>query len=202
MGSGSASGPGSGSRSALDLALDLDLDRAQELVQGLSQANSLAQGQTLSHELTQILEQAQTRLRSPLILLIISIELEHEYGFQLYQGNTLDSFVSQEPDRARTVLTSGVLLASSLLILVALMLMLSKLQMSYGLASNSHLVAFLPEECVAELGVLQRCMTKKNAPTWEIRLRLLQEFLILLWVFYVQVKFENLGLPSDRSADD
>ena len=73
--------------------------------------------------------------------------------------------------------------------------MLFKLQISYDLAPNSHLIAFLPEECVAELGVLRQRMKKQKVSVWHIRLRLSQEFLILLWVFYIQVQIENLKLP-------
>ena len=187
-------------------ALDLALALAWDLFQYLDQEGikvDVSKAQALSQELVQTLEQAQAKLEGPLIVLIVSSDLKKEYEFQLYQGNTLDTLVSKEPNRARNFLTSAVLLTTSLFVLMALIVVLSKLQLSYGLAPNSHLIAFLPEECAAELGALKRRMKKKNASVWHIRLRLLQEFLMLLWVFYIQVQMDNLGLPpSDRSTDD
>ncbi|MBE7386162.1 MAG: hypothetical protein F6J95_032830 [Leptolyngbya sp. SIO1E4] len=75
-------------------------------------------------------------------------------------------------------------------------------QARYHASAMARLMALLPEETAAELGILQRRMAKANASTWEIRLRLLEEIIILLWVFYVRIKLENLGLPAgDRKRD-
>lgn len=80
---------------------------------------------------------------------------------------------------------------------------LTRLQSSHNLLPNSHLIAFLPEECVAEMGVLAIRMKKANTSPWEIRLRLLEEFVTLIWVFYIQIKLENLSLPfQDNQIDE
>lgn len=65
-----------------------------------------------------------------------------------------------------------------------------------------HPIALLPEECIAEMGVVYRRMKKRNASPWEIRCRLTEEFATLLWGF-VQVKIENMRLPlGNRAIDD
>lgn len=71
-----------------------------------------------------------------------------------------------------------------------------------GASLVAHLAEFLPEECVAELGILYRRMKKTKVPTWKIRLRLLEESLNLLYVFYIQIKIENLWSPRERKIDD
>ena len=64
-------------------------------------------------------------------------------------------------------------------------------------------MVLFPEECAAELGILHRRMKKAKASPWQIYLRLLEEFLTLLWAFYIQVQLENLTLPpGDREIDD
>lgn len=74
---------------------------------------------------------------------------------------------------------------------------------SQSICEINQLKAFFPEECVAEIGVVYRRMKKANASPLAIRLRLMEEFMTLLWVFYIQIKLENLRLPSgDRTIDD
>lgn len=100
---------------------------------------------------------------------------------------------------ARTLLLLSILLIT----LTSLVFLLRRLRGSSHLSFNAQLVIFFPEECVAELGVLLQRMKKAKASPWEIRFRLLTEILTLLWVFYIQVKLENLWLPSgDRKIDD
>lgn len=60
----------------------------------------------------------------------------------------------------------------------------------------------LPEECAAELGVLQRRMKKKGYSTRTILLCLFWECLVILWAIYVQLKLENLWLPKDHQVND
>lgn len=67
---------------------------------------------------------------------------------------------------------------------------------SEELSLNIQFAFFFPEECVAELGSLLRRMQKAKVSPWEIRLRLLQEFVSLLWAFHVQIRIENMGLPA------
>lgn len=65
-----------------------------------------------------------------------------------------------------------------------------------------RLVRLVPEESAAELGILLRRMKKAKVSPWKIRLRFVEEFVTLLWVFYVRVKLENLFLPSDHKIGD
>ena len=160
-----------------NLALDQDLDLALALERELNKELSnvdIPQARVLSQELVQTLEQVQNKFQSNLLVPIVSTELEQKHGLQLHQ----------DAIHANTFLISVILLTLSLFVLIVLIIMLSKLRLSYGLAPNSHLIAFLPEECVAELSLLKRRMENRKISIWHIRFRILQEFLILLWVFY------------------
>jgi hypothetical protein len=108
--------------------------------------------------------------------------------------------MTMTPTPARTL--TLLLLSISLITLISLVFLLRKLRASNNLSFHAQLIAFLPEECIAELNILLQRMKKAKASPWEIRLRLLTEFLTLLWVFYIQIKFENLWLPSDNHEID
>ncbi|MEO1123919.1 MAG: hypothetical protein AAFX95_07535 [Cyanobacteria bacterium J06639_16] len=196
-------------------ALDLELAQAQALELELFQALELAQAQALELELFQALELAQAldlaldlaleldALQNDLLVVIVTVELEQTHGLTIQQGQTLEQLLSHEPNRARILLQSGVLLGVSSLVLVALLLALTRLRGVYLFPLTAQLIAFLPEECVAELGVLHRRMKQAKTSPWLICLRLLEEFVTLLWVFYIQVQLENLTLPpGDRKTDD
>ena len=115
----------------------------------------------------------------------------------------LQYLVEIEPTRAKDFGQSQAGLLVSALLLSSSLLASMKVRNKLSISSTTHPLTFLPEECVAELGVLQRRMKKANTSPWQIRLRLLEEFLTLLWVFYIQVQLENLTLPSsDRKIDD
>ena len=122
---------------------------------------------------------------------------------KLIQESDLESHLNNEFDRQRTFLISLTFLSLSVILLLILLLTLTRLKSSHNLPPNSHLIAFIPEECVAEMGALERRMKKANASHWEIRLRLLEEFVTLIWVFYIQIKLENLSLPfQDKQIDE
>lgn len=176
---------------------NLNLAQVQELAQSLSQdlAQALPQAQALSQDLAQ--------MSNGFLVALLASELEAKYGLTLQQGSALEKLMRSEPTRVRAFLQAIVLLGISVLFLSALLLALVRLQGLYRFPPTVHLVAFLPEECVAELGALQRRMKKAKASPWQIRLRLLEEFVTLLWVFFIQVQLENLTLPSgDRKIDD
>lgn len=100
----------------------------------------------------------------------------------------------------RAWLFFGISLILSLLLVIRL---ISQLRYSKSLHTNAYWITYLPEECVSELTVLRKRMEKQKLSPWEIRLQLMQEFLSLLWVFYVQIKLSNLRLPgSDHQIDD
>ena len=138
-----------------------------------------------------------------LLKFIIANELDLYHNLKLVQGNDLEIYLNNEPERERTFLLSATFLSLSVLIFLILLFTLTRLQTSYNLPPNSKLIAFIPEECVAEMGALARRMKKENASPWEIRLRLLEEFVSLIWVFYIQIKLENLSLPfQDNQIDE
>ncbi|EKU97595.1 hypothetical protein Lepto7375DRAFT_6800 [Leptolyngbya sp. PCC 7375] len=60
----------------------------------------------------------------------------------------------------------------------------------------------LPEECIAEIGVLKQRMNRANAAPWHIRQRIVQEYLLLIWAVHIQAKLENLFLPSSNHQID
>lgn len=61
---------------------------------------------------------------------------------------------------------------------------------------TGQLIFFIPEECVAELGVLHGRLIKQQTPIWKVRLMMLWCVLSLMWAFYIQINIENLGLPK------
>ena len=151
------------------------------------------------------LGQKQNKLLNPYGSLeyIITKELEQKYNLKLVQGSDLESYWNSEPERERIFLISVTFLSLSVLLLLILLFILTRLQNSHNFPANSHLIAFLPEECVAEMGALARRMKKENVSPWEIRRRLLEEFVTLIWVFYIQIKLENLSLPfQDNQIDE
>lgn len=166
-------------------------------------ALALYQSRAKAWDLTLELSEAQVVTQDNLLPLILALEIKTKYGLTLHEGSALERLLRSKPNRTRNLVQSGVLLSLSLLMFVALLFTLTRLQSSYSLSPTAQLVAFLPEDWVAELGALQRRMKKAKVLPWKIRLRLLEEFLTLLWVFYVQVRLENLGLPPrDRKTDD
>lgn len=149
------------------------------------------------------LEQEVLLAKYRLLKFVITKELEQKHGLKLIQRSDLYNYLNNETKRERTFLLSAIFLSLSVLLLLISLFILTRLQTSHNLPPNSHLIAFLPEECVAEMGALARRMRRENASTWEIRLRLLEEFLSLIWVFYIQIKLENLSLPfQDNQIDE
>jgi hypothetical protein len=55
-----------------------------------------------------------------------------------------------------------------------------------------NIISLFPEESQADLECLKQPMEKCKASIWKIRLRLFQECVELLWVFYVQIPLDNL----------
>ena len=186
---------------AEDLDLAKDLAVADRLAKNLSVAASKVGGK--AEDLALFVAEELTRVREDFLVAILIAELESIYGLTVYRGETLDFHLSNEPSRARNLLHSVVLLGLSVVMLMTLLVLLLRLQDRSSLPATSHLIAFLPEEYVAEFSVLQERMKKAKASPWQVRIRLFEEFVTLLWVFYIQVQFENLFLPSDdRKIDD
>lgn len=177
---------------ALALALRLEVELAQELYK--NRASELVD--ELIHELNQT--------NNKLVVSIIATELELTHGLTLQTGDTLKTLLSNESNRARAFIQSGLLLGASVLVLLCLLVTLSKLQGSSNLPRTAQLITFLPEEYVAELGYLKRRLQKKKASAWQIRRRLIHEFVFLLWVHYVQLQIDKLFLADnkDHTIDD
>lgn len=141
--------------------------------------------------------------QNKLFIDFLTTELEQNHRLKLLQGEALEVHKNKELNRSRVFLQSAVFLAVLLLILTALLLTIIRLKISYDIPSNTQIIAFLPEECVAELGILIKRMKKENASPWEIRLRLMTELLYLFWALYIQIQLENLWLPSqDHEIDE
>jgi hypothetical protein len=139
-----------------------------------------------------------------LLVFIIGTELERTYGLTLQQGNTLETLLSHEPNRARTLIQSVIFLGASIVVLIGLLMAFTKLKGSSDIPRTANLIAFLPEECVADLSDLQCRLKKTGMPPWQIRRRLMYEFVFLLWVHYVSMQIDNLflGPGQDNTIDD
>ena len=160
--------------------LESGLVQGLRMVQGVMQKRKLGHSQKLVQGLVQTIALRQaTRL-----------ELGRELKLELTQ------------ERRREL---GRELLKELFLLQVQCLSLSLRQfreLGIGRKLGLHLMTLLPEDCGAEMGVIYRRIKKANASPWAIRLRLIEEFMILLWGF-VQVKIDNLRLPrSNRSIDD
>ena len=183
-------------------ALEERQKREQVVDQARKREQVLASLHELKLELKQLQELEQELVKHRLLELSITKELEQKHGLKLVQGSDLESYLNNEPERQRIFLVSVTFLSLSVILLLISLFTLNRLQSSHNLPHNSHLIAFLPEECVAEMGALAKRMKKENASSWEIRLRLLEEFVTLIWVFYIQIKLENLSLPFQNNQID
>jgi hypothetical protein len=65
-----------------------------------------------------------------------------------------------------------------------------------------NIILIFPEEIRGELGSLKQRMEKRKTSIWKIRFRLFQEWVGLLWAFYVQIRLENLMLPDRNRTGD
>lgn len=178
-------------------------DLAQALVRVINQDQELNRALDLVNKLDLELDLELDWSISQESIKALEVELHETYGLTLLRSDELQRVLDHEPDRARVFLLSAVLLGILLFGLASFLIILTRTRVSYSIPMTAHLVAFLPEAWVGELGALQRRMKKQNASVWEIRRRLLEEFVTLLWVFYIQVQLENLWLPSgDREIDE
>ena len=178
--------------------------QVQVQVEDMKQVPEMNLNLNLEQEHLRIQAQMLAQMLVSTMLIETAIEeLQQVHGITLHQDDALEALLSSEPNRARVLLQSGILLALSSVLLVAVLVAFTKSKSPYSLPTTAHLVAFLPEECAAEVGALHRRLKKAKASPWEIRLRLCEAFLTLLWVFYIQIRLENLHLPmSDRTIDD
>ena len=159
----------------------------------------------LAQSLAQTLEWEQLRASNLNIRLtqIMADELEHQHNASLLGGHELDGYQENELLRSRLYFKSGIFLGCSLTAFGIVLFTLIQLRSPIGVSRPTHLVAFLPEDYVAELGALNNRLVKQNISSYQRRLRLLEEAISLFRVFYIQMPLENLFLPSDdRSIDD
>jgi hypothetical protein len=62
---------------------------------------------------------------------------------------------------------------------------------------------FFPDEIVAEMKALHEKLSLEKKSSWYIRTKLFYEFITLIWALNVQIKIDNLHLPSkQRNVDD
>ena len=180
------------------LALDLDLNLDPDLALDLDLALALAQQQAIDSEL------AAQLTEETFLVLVIAADVEINHGITLQTGDTLKKLVDNEPTRTRTLMQAGILLGISVVALLGLLALLTRLKGPPNLPRTANLIAFLPEEYAAELGYLERRLKKTNQSIWQIRRRLIHEFIFLLWVHYVQMRIDNrfLGSGQDHTIDD
>ncbi|EKU97597.1 hypothetical protein Lepto7375DRAFT_6802 [Leptolyngbya sp. PCC 7375] len=185
---------------ALDRALDKSQNQNEGLTPDLVQDLSRDRPSNLIDELVNRLEQANNSL----LMFTINEDLEQAYGFTLKTGNILKNLLENEPIRAGAFTTSMILLGVSLLVLLSFLVFFGRVKGSLRLPGVAHIIAFLPEEYVAELGYLQHRLKKSKATPWQIRRRLIHEFVLLIWAYYIQVQLDNLFLDSnqDHTIDD
>ncbi len=185
---------------ALERALALALARNKPLNQNLELELAQDLALVLDHNRDAdkaLIQGLEIKLvNNTLFVFIIAAELEQTHGFILQQGNNLEDLLSSEPNRARVLIKSILLLSSSLLILISLLVLLANYKSPLKLSRTAHLMAFLPEEAMAELCCLKQRLQQGKMSPWEIRKRLTHEFLILFFAYYIQVQLENLFLPS------
>ena len=163
------------------------IDSAKELLKAIEEVQILVKE----------IKDVQPILDNDFLEKIINLELGEIHGLE--RGLDID-----KSSPIQHLKQAVILMAVSLLLFSTFALMLSHtLKRLSNLHPNAQLIAIFPEEYVAELGALKRRMKKQNVSHWEIRTRIFQESLTLIWVFYIQVQIENLSLPSsDRSTDD
>jgi hypothetical protein len=86
--------------------------------------------------------------------------------------------------------------------LVLFVLVLRSIHQFKGLTFSDRLICYFPEEIAAELTALQEQLTKEKKSTLLIRFILFYQILTLVWGIYIQIKIDNLTLPSrDRRID-
>jgi hypothetical protein len=90
------------------------------------------------------------------------------------------------------------LLGISVASFIVMMLLLLRQRNRISLTLTGQLICFFPEECIAELEALHEKMKSEQRSNWLIHMIMLQNFLGLLWAFYVQINIENLWLPQHR----
>lgn len=185
-----------------DLAQHLEMDHLMnsDLFHDLVHSQMLNRTLARTLDRAQILEQANNSL----LAFIIATELERTHGLTLQKGNTLETLLSHEPNRARTLMQSRVLLGGSTLVLLVLLVMLIRLQGPNNSSRTENLMVLLPKEYLADLRHLESRLQKQNTSPEKIQTRLIQEIIWMLWARYVRIPIDNffLGDNQDDTIDD
>lgn len=188
---------------AEDVARQLDLEVSMMRDPDLARAWIRGREIELAHEFSFELAQQLDLSLNTLFIQIVEAELELQHDVELLQGAELAGYQQNEPLRSRQFFRSGVLLGCSLAALCIVFLSVSKLKAPLDIRRSAHLVAFLPEDYVAELEALNNRLLKQNISSFQRRFRLIEELILLFRVFYIQVPLDNLFLSSDdHSIDD
>ena len=137
-----------------------------------------------------------------ILFLTVATELERQ-GLTLHTGSELTQRLSRELVRGRLFLQAVAVLALLLGMLAGVLMTFGRLQWPQTVPRSAHFIAFLPEECVAELGVLNSHLEEQNISSSQRRIQILRQSLSIFWAFYVEVQLQNLFLPwNDHSIDD
>ena len=188
----------------IEKRLDQDLATRQEInhilttIRNKNNEISLSTVQSLEHELTQISE----KLPDDLLIAIINKETNKKYKIQLLRGETLRSISAQVLNRNRALYKSLISLSISLAFLGLILFSLSRLKGAYRFSWDTQMSIFIPEEYTVEVSKLRQRMHRNNISTRKINLRITEEYLRLFWAFHIQIRIENLFLPSSSHRTD
>jgi len=198
---------------SLDLSLDLSRSLSRslslplvvspslwlELDLSLSLSRSLSWSWDLSESQNEILQlQKQSQVLENSLVETLELFLEAKYQQQLLSGEELQQALNVAESSTQNLTLLGVLVFSSLICL--LLLLRLRAQISMPLAGQ--LICFLPEECVAELGIFRQRLQSQKRSELLIRLLLLSCVIELFWVFYISIQIDNLWLPGSKKIDD
>ena len=124
-------------------------------------------------------------------------ELLHKGNLELVQ--MLEQKLLWDRERVQVlgqeIRRDGLILGLLSLVIGISLLFLLRLRNATSISLTGQLICFIPEECVAELGVQHSRLIKRRIPIWKVRLMMLGCVLGLMWAFYIQINIENLGLP-------
>jgi hypothetical protein len=182
------------SRDLLQLQLN-SLRLSQALSKSLS-SQPLMLGIDGDRKLPKLLKQSQELEIS--LIETMSLMLKAEYQQELLSGSELQQSLNEAEKFTQNSILLGGLAFSSLICL----LLLLRLRTQIAMPLFGQLACFLPEECVAELGVYRQRLQAQQRSEMLIRLLFTYCVLELFWTFYFQVPIDNLSLPRNKRIDD
>jgi hypothetical protein len=124
--------------------------------------------------------------------------LMERYNQKTLSGEDLQRAMRNAEDSNQKLILLGV---SAFFSLICLLLLL-RVRAQISMPLSGQLICFLPEECVAELGVFRQRLQSQHRSEMVIRLILLRCVIELFWAFYIPIQINNLFLPRKNKIDD